>query len=194
MSARVESPKRIEIRTFGMWLFLASEAMFFTAFFAMALIMRIAHPELLSPKPLPITPALANSLVMALSLFLMARAAKSAKAGNSRGAGNWLFLTAGTGLLFLSVKVAEYAMEIHEGKIPSTNIFFGCYYTLTGFEGLHVLIGIVVLLVLGWRAKREILPKVIIVPSMSWVFIGRFWRWFGFSFFFSFMFYRVWGR
>ncbi|MGH7738651.1 MAG: cytochrome c oxidase subunit 3, partial [bacterium] len=37
---------------------------------------------------------------------------------------------------------------------PSTNIFFGCYYTLTGFEGLHVLIGILVLLVLGWRARR----------------------------------------
>jgi cytochrome c oxidase subunit III len=152
--ARFESVERKEIVAFGMWLFLASEAMFFTAFFAMALIMRLAHPELLSPRPLPLTLAWVNSMILAVSVFFMVRAVKKGSAGDSKAAGTWLFLTAGTGTVFLVLKLVEYVGEIQAGKLPSTNIFFGCYYTLTGFEGLHVLIGVVVLLVLGWRARR----------------------------------------
>jgi heme/copper-type cytochrome/quinol oxidase subunit 3 len=152
--AKAESAERKEIVAFGMWLFLASEAMFFMAFFATALIMRLAHPELLNPRPLPVALAFVNSAVLALSVFFMARAVQKGKAGELKAAGINLFLTAGAGTLFLVVKLVEYAQEIREGKLPSTNIFFGCYYTLTGFEGLHVLIGIGVLLVLGWRARR----------------------------------------
>jgi cytochrome c oxidase subunit 3 len=153
-SARIESAERKEIVAFGMWLFLASEAMFFMAFFAMTIIMRLAHPELLNPRPLPLTLALVNSVVLALSVFFIIFAVQKAKVGESKAAGTWLFLTAGMGTLFLVLKLMEYAQEVRDGKFPSTNIFFGCYYTLTGFEGLHVLIGIVVLLVLGWRARR----------------------------------------
>lgn len=153
-SIRVETDERLETVHFGMWLFLASETMFFTAFFAMTLIMRLAHPELLTPRPLPLALALVNTGVMALSVFWMVRAVQKAKRGESRAAGTRLFLTAATGLVFLAVKLMEYGMEIQRGHLPSTNIFFGCYYTLTGFEGLHVLIGIGVLLVLGWRARR----------------------------------------
>jgi heme/copper-type cytochrome/quinol oxidase subunit 3 len=189
MSVRVESPERIEMVSFGMWLFLASEAMFFTAFFAMSLIMRIAHPELVSPKPLPITMASVNTLVMAVSLFLMAGAVQKAKAGDSRRAGTRLFLTAGAGILFLGVKAAEYAMEIHEGKIPSTNIFFGCYYTLTGFEGLHVLIGVGVLFVLALRAKRgdftEHYHSPIDIMGLYWALLALVWV-FIFLFFYIF--------
>ncbi|HET9869947.1 MAG TPA: cytochrome c oxidase subunit 3, partial [bacterium] len=77
-----------------------------------------------------------------------------AKAGDARGAAAALGSTAGLGLVFLAVKAAGWAAEVHAGKLPSTNLFFGCYYALTGFEGLHVLIGVGVLLVLAWRAAR----------------------------------------
>src|ERR1700679_4123353 len=107
-SPRVESAERKEIVAFGMWLFLASEAMFFMAFFAMTLIMRLAHPELLEPRPLPLTLALVNSVVFALSVFFMTFAVRKGRAGESKAAATHLFLTAGTGTLFLVLKVAEY--------------------------------------------------------------------------------------
>ncbi|HVM31879.1 MAG TPA: cytochrome c oxidase subunit 3 [bacterium] len=154
MSAKTETPQRAELVAFGMWLFLASEAMFFTAFFAMTIIMRVAHPELLAPRPLGLGLALVNTAVMALSVWTMVGAVKKARLGESAVAARNLSWTAVLGLLFLGVKAAEYAGEIHGGKLPSTNLFFGCYYTLTGFEGLHVLIGVGVLAVLAWRAKR----------------------------------------
>ena len=181
-STRVETPERKEIVAFGMWLFLASEAMFFMAFFAMTLIMRLAHPELLNPRPLPVTLAFVNSAVLVLSVFFMTRAVRKGRAGESKAAGANLFLTAGVGTFFLVLKLTEYAQEIRDGKLPSTNIFFGCYYTLTGFEGLHVLIGIAVLLVLGWRAGRgdfsrdfhspiEVMGLYWYLLAVVWVFI-----------------------
>ncbi len=181
-SARIESAERKEMVAFGMWLFLASEAMFFMAFFAMTLIMRFAHPELLNPRPLPLTLALVNSAVLALSVFWMARAVQKGNDGESRAAGVRLFMTAGAGTLFLVLKLMEYAQEIRNGKLPSTNLFFGCYYTLTGFEGLHVLIGIAVLLVLGWRARRgdfnrdfhsplEVMGLYWYLLAVVWIFI-----------------------
>ena len=51
-AVKIESEERLEQVTFGMWLFIGSEIMFFTAFFAMYIIMRNAHPELTPPHTL----------------------------------------------------------------------------------------------------------------------------------------------
>jgi heme/copper-type cytochrome/quinol oxidase subunit 3 len=161
---KMESTERVETVSFGMWLFLSSEVMFFTAFFAMVIIMRTSHPELIHPFPLNLWIGSINLLVFLASLFFMNRAVLAGREGNSKAAGSNLLYTASLGLLYLILKSVEYVGEIHQGKLPSTNIFYGCYYTLTGFEALHVLAGVVILAVLAWRAKRGDFTKTYFSP------------------------------
>jgi len=151
---KIESRARLENVTFGMWLFLASEVMFFTAFFAMVIVMRAAHPELIHSHQLNTFLASINSLVFLASLFFMNRAVDASKDGEAKILFSNLAAVALLGTLFLVLKSVEYLGEIKDGKLPSTNLFYGCYYTLTGFEGLHVLIGVVILAALSWRARR----------------------------------------
>jgi len=153
-AARVETEERLELVSFGMWLFISSEVMFFTAFFAMYIIMRNAHPELSHPHQLDWVIASINTFILVTSSLFMTNAVNASKAGDGVTTSNNLFITAFCGLLFLGLKAVEYSKEIKEGILPSTNIFYSCYYTMTGFHGLHIFIGIVVLTILGLRARR----------------------------------------
>lgn len=151
---KVETEERLENVSFGMWLFIASEIMFFTAFFAMYIIMRNAHPELSHPHQLNWVIAGINTFILVISSLFMTNAVNASKEGNGSRTSNNLLVTAGCGLAFLALKAVEYSGEIKEGLLPSTNLFYSCYYTMTGFHGLHILIGVVVLLVLAMRARR----------------------------------------
>jgi cytochrome c oxidase subunit 3 len=152
--ARVEDEERLENVTFGMWLFIGSEVMFFTAFFAMYIIMRNAHPELVHPHMLNVKIAGINTFILVVSSLFMANAVNASKEGDGNTVSKNLVITALFGVAFLALKAVEYAGEIKENLLPSTNIFYSCYYTMTGFHGLHILIGVAVLLVLAFRAKR----------------------------------------
>lgn len=149
-----ESPLRLECVTFGMWLFLASEVMFFSGFFGMYIILRFAHPELLATRELSVPLGMLNTLVLITSSFTMVLAVSGAKSGNQKALSRNLLLTAALALVFLVVKYFEYTAKFHHGLFPSTNLFYGCYYTLTGFHGLHVLLGIFVLLGIWWKGRK----------------------------------------
>lgn len=153
-AGKVETQERLEHITFGMWLFISSEIMFFTSFFAMYLIMRNAHPELSHPHQLNVLIASINTFILVTSSLFMTNAVNASKEGDGKKTANNLFITAGCALLFLCLKAVEYTGELREGLKPSTNLFYGCYYTMTGFHGLHILIGVGVMLVLGLRARR----------------------------------------
>jgi cytochrome c oxidase subunit 3 len=84
----------------------------------------------------------------------MTNAVNASKEGNGRGTAANLVITALFGAAFLGLKAVEYAHEIKANLLPSTDLFFSCYYTMTGFHGLHILIGVGVLLVLAFRANR----------------------------------------
>jgi cytochrome c oxidase subunit 3 len=152
--AKVENEERLENVSFGMWLFISSEVMFFTPFFAMYIIMRNAHPELSHPHLLNWQLASVNTFILVISSLFMTNAVNASKEGDGVKVSNNLLITALFGLAFLGLKAVEYTGEIKENLLPSTNIFYSCYYTMTGFHGLHILIGVAVLVVLALRARR----------------------------------------
>ena len=59
------------------------------------------------------------------------------------------------GLVFLAVKLLEHADKIGRGLTLMTNPFFELYYLMTGFHALHVMMGIVLLGIVAWRASQE---------------------------------------
>jgi len=177
--AKIETEERLENVTFGMWLFIGSEIMFFTAFFAMYIIMRNAHPELVKPHQLNVLIASINTFILIVRSLFMTNAVNASKEGEGKGMTKNLLITALFGLAFLVLKAVEYTGEIKEQLLPSTNIFYSCYYTMTGFHGLHILIGVVVMLVLAFRAHRGDFTKTynspIEVCGLYWCLVEAIW-------------------
>ena len=138
----------------GMWIFLASEVMFFTGLIGAYLVLRMSNPAWPGHEGhLSVPIGTVNTLILICSstAIVMALAASAREAiAAVRG---WLLATAGLGSLFLVIKGFEYAAKFAHHIVPSTNIFWSCYFTLTGLHGLHVLGGILFnLWVLGYTA------------------------------------------
>ena len=133
----------------GMWLFLASEVMFFGALVGSYVILRLGAGPGAWPDPNRVlaVPVLAvNTFVLILSSVCMVIAHEAAAAGDMARVRRFLLATAGLGSLFLCIKVADYVHLVHEGFVIGGSLFASCYYLLTGFHGLHVLAGVIALL------------------------------------------------
>lgn len=142
----------------AMWIFLASEVMFFAGLFGMYIVLRIAnpdqfHPDML-PAPLSVPLASLNTVILIASSLTMALAVQNAHEGSDAGARKFLFLTGALGLGFCVVKGIEYSMKFGHGIDPSTSIFYSCYFTMTGVHAVHVVGGIVPMLYMGLRSRN----------------------------------------
>ncbi|MFK5998170.1 MAG: cytochrome c oxidase subunit 3, partial [Rhodobacterales bacterium] len=59
------------------------------------------------------------------------------------------------GLVFLGIKGMEFSSLAATGISTETHPFFTFYYLLTGFHAAHVLAGILILLLVGWKAEHH---------------------------------------
>ncbi len=170
--------KRADMRRFGMWLFLGSEVMFFTGFFAAYIVIRSASAGSIV-QPLNKALGTLNTVILITSSFTMALAVLASKKGDRKGLVNWMGLTWILGVVFLCVKGVEYAQHFSEGIYPSTDIFHAFYFLFTGFHALHVIAGLVVMGVLWFRARRgdfnETYNDPIEMMGLYWHFVDLVW-------------------
>jgi cytochrome c oxidase subunit III len=145
--------ERRNLRAFGMWLFLGSEVMFFTGFFGAYIVARSAALDSIV-QPLDKTLGALNTLVLITSSLTMALAVVFSKRGDRKSTGTWLAATFLLACAFLAVKGVEYSAHFREHIYPSSDIFHGFYYLLTGFHGLHVIAGMISIAILWWRNRR----------------------------------------
>jgi cytochrome c oxidase subunit I+III len=94
-------------------------------------------------------------------------------------AARWLFATIALGAVFLVGQGSEYLGLFHRGVGAATNLFATTFFTLTGFHGLHVTVGLVALtLVLGlllagdFRRRRSSLLRAV---GLYWHFVDVVW-------------------
>lgn len=160
MSAQsIQSPNKpfgVSDIKLGMWVFLASEIMFFAGLIGSYIVLRLANAETW-PNPSEIlgTTVLAiNTFVLICSSLTMVMALEAAKKGNQAALKKNLTLTMAGGIFFLTVKLADYTHLVHGGFTISSNLFGSFYYMLTGFHGLHVFAGVVALAVMRVKAGR----------------------------------------
>ncbi len=127
-------------------LFILSEANFF-------LLLIIAYVYFHAyPGPGPTAATALNPMrtgMFSLALFSSSAtiwmASRAARRTDHRGLMRWLTITIALGVLFMFGQVREYYDLIAGGIIVSRNLFATTFFTLTGFHGLHVLIGLVAL-------------------------------------------------
>lgn len=160
--------KQSHAAVLGMWTFLASEVLLFSALFALYAGYRVDHPELFAEAAGHNYVGLgaAMTLVLLTSSLAVALAVGGIRAGRRRWTTRWLAGSALLGALFLGLKLTEYWRHVHEGILPGryyaseklpeegARLFFTLYYLMTGLHALHVAGGVVLLAGLAWWVRR----------------------------------------
>lgn len=141
-------------RMFGIVIFLIAESMIFLGLFGAFLIYKAMLPEW-PPEGTPelelLLPGI-NTIILVSSSFVMHKGQAAIKNNDNAGLQLWFAITAVMGALFLAGQLYEYN---HTGFGLTTNLFTSCFYVLTGFHGLHVTFGLLLILAVLWRAKKE---------------------------------------
>jgi cytochrome c oxidase subunit III len=141
-----------DLRVWGLLTFLASESLMFGGFFATYLFFRSTTPvwppegsevELLVPT--------INTIILVSSSFVIHFGDTAIKKNNLKGMQLWYGITALMGAIFLGGQVYEYSTL---GYGLTTNVFANCFYIMTGFHGLHVFVGLLLILRVLWRSRR----------------------------------------
>ena len=174
------SPTGIPSNKLGMWLFLASEVMFFTGLIAAYVVLRLSHPSWPGPEGhLSVALGTANTLILICSSMTMVMAFAELQQGRPARMRGYLLATILLGSAFLVVKGCEYTTKFHHGIFPSTNVFWSCYFALTGFHGLHVLGGIIANLYFWVKALRNRLTPqnadLLELAGLYWHFVDIVW-------------------
>ncbi len=164
----------------GVWLFLASEVMFFTVFIAAYIVLRASNPAWPgSEGHLSIPLGTFNTFVLLCSSMTMVLAHAAVSRDDQRALRLNLLLTVVLGATFLGVKGYEYSLKFEHGIGPATNVFWSCYFTLTGFHALHVLAGVLTNLWFFMRAMQGRLnPRTgygVELAGLYWHFVDIVW-------------------
>lgn len=141
---------------FGMWLFLATEVLFFGGLFCAFAVFKWMYEPIFheSSKLLNWKMGATNTVVLLASSYFVARAVDCSQHGDNKGVARWLDLTIVCAFLFLIIKYFEYSSKISHGIGFSTNIYFGLYFCMTGLHGIHVIAGIGLLWWVRQLAKK----------------------------------------
>lgn len=178
--AHLETSTGISNKKLLMWLFLASDCLFFGSFIAAYLLYR--DRSIVGPYPhdlfdIPFTSV--SAFVLLMSSVAMVMALASIQRGNVRGLQIWLLTTAMLGTLFIAGQAYEFTEFYHEGLHLDTNLFGTTFFVLTGFHGAHVTIGILILLSLFTVSLRGGIQQkdseTVELAGLYWHFVDIVW-------------------
>ncbi len=138
------------------WLFVAIELLTFGLFFLAFAVARRADPEIFLAGQAQLHPlkGAVNTGVLLTGGWLAAWGVLANRSGENRRAALCLLGAAGTGLLFMGIKLSEYSSLFETGVSLSTNSFWFFYLFVTGLHFLHVLAGVGFLIPTAWRANQ----------------------------------------
>jgi cytochrome c oxidase subunit III len=170
--------------TFGIWIFLASEILFFGGLFLSLTVYRTLHPDavLMAAKETNIVYGSVNTALLLISSVTMVIAEKAADIGRRRLMFAMLAATAALGAAFLFVKGFEYAEDIRDHLVPGPHfklpeapaqLFFSFYWLITSVHALHLTVGIVAVLSIAWLVWRE---HLVVEKSAAMTVMALYWH------------------
>jgi cytochrome c oxidase subunit 3 len=182
-----------EADTLGMWVFLATEIMFFGAVFLGFTVYRVRYPEAFSEaaRHLKLWWGAVNTAVLLGSSLTVALAVHAAERGRNRQVLAFLLSTMALAVVFLSIKGAEYYAEYDERLVPGirfeyqgpharqVSLFLCFYFILTGIHATHMLIGLGIFAVISLLAFRgrfsEEYSMPVEISGLYWHFVDIVW-------------------
>lgn len=183
----VDSEQQFESAKLGMWVFLVTEILFFGGLFCAYIVFRAWHPDLFTQAATQLNTLWGgvNTLVLIGSSLTVAMAIRSAQLNQKKGIIINLFITLALAGVFMVIKYFEYTHKFHEGIFPGSyytytgiehpqaNLFFSIYYMMTGLHGLHVLIGMGLMIWLIIRANKNEFSSEYYTPVEM---VGLYWH------------------
>jgi cytochrome c oxidase subunit III len=177
------SPFGINSKKLGMWLFIVSDTLTFSALLVSYAYVRLATPDW--PRPFEIWPAIAKSsfmtFVLLSSSLTMVLAVAAAHRHDVKKAVRYLILTMICGALFVLIHATEWVTLFHEGVTPWSNpwgvpLFGGTFFGLTGLHMLHVTIGVAYLAIIcAGYSKGKWTADHVEVSGLYWHFVDLVW-------------------
>ena len=183
--------------TFGMWVFIASELLFFGPLLFGYFYLRVHYPQAsaAASRHTDFWLGTVNTAVLLTSSFLMALAGHAAQGGRRPQAARLLLAAAALGIVFLAVKGFEYRSEFqehlfpgagfrpshgaHPQDLPGMQLFFLLYFALTGLHALHLTIGILACLALAFMLRRPAPAapsgEAVELAGLYWHFVDLVW-------------------
>jgi cytochrome c oxidase subunit 3 len=185
----------------GMWVFLATEVMFFGTLFTGLGIYRGLYPEAFDAASSRLNWLIGgiNTVVLLVSSLTMVLAVHHARHGERKLLMVFLAATAFLGVCFLCLKGLEYYLDyvdnlipgwkfderewieagLTRDQVPRVELFLLFYWIMTGFHGLHVIIGILVVATMFVLAKRGLFSAAYYSPvdvtGLYWHFVDIVW-------------------
>jgi len=182
-----------ETAQLGMWVFIATEVLFFGALIFSYTVYRTAYPAQfrLAARDSLILLGSINQAILITSSLTMVLAVRAARMGQQRALLGFLLATASLGFAFLGVKGFEYAKDAESHVLPAIDfifkhgyhapaeMFWTFYLIATGFHAVHLSIGIALVLILAVRAARGAFSNGYHAPleviGLYWSFVDTVW-------------------
>jgi heme/copper-type cytochrome/quinol oxidase subunit 1 len=175
---------RVE-RNYEIWVFLASEVIFFTALIGTFIALKANSTVFPDPSEvLNVLGTAFNTFVLIVSSFTMAKSVESIKNGNTENLKKYLIYTILLGVFFISFQAFEYMQLANENLVSLSGVakfplFSSSFYLMTGFHGAHVLAGIIFLTFLYIRARKgaytEDNHEYVEMVGLYWHFVDVVW-------------------
>ena len=173
----------------GMWVFLLSEVMFFSSLIGAYIILRFAHPEQWAEPNAVLNVPLTgfNTFMLICSSVTMVKAFAAIEHGDQAGLKKWLIATIILGSAFVGIQVFEYIKLAGHGCVPAAAsyaaeggpLYGSTFYTMTGFHGAHVTIGVLALIFTAIKAFRGKYSAVdyggVEIMGLYWHFVDLVW-------------------
>jgi cytochrome c oxidase subunit 3 len=167
----------------GMWLFIISDALTFSALLLAYSYLRLANADW--PKPFPFSPSIIFStgmtVVLLASSLTMVMAVAAASRGDRRTAVKWIIATMVGGIGFIGLHLTEWLHLIEEGVRPGTNpwgspLFGSVFFGVTGLHMTHVAIGVIYLGTICFGFGRgKFSAEDVEVSGLYWHFVDLVW-------------------
>ncbi|HEV7396115.1 MAG TPA: cytochrome c oxidase subunit 3 [Pyrinomonadaceae bacterium] len=186
-------PYRVGHRKLGMWLFIVSDSLTFSALLIGYAYLRVSN---VWPTPFPFYPSIVFSSVMTFCLLssslTMVFGVSASSRGDKKGARKWILATIFFGLTFVVLHMIEWNHLISEGLrpfylpehwvnaftttdgTPPTPLFGATFFAITGLHMFHVLTGAVYLAVVAARVNK-LKHEDVEISGLYWHFVDLVW-------------------
>ena len=179
-----QRPFAVNSKKFGMWLFLISDSLTFSAMLFAYTYSRVTNPDW--PKPFDFSPAIIFATVMTFCLLssslTMVMAVHAMNHGDRKSCVKWILGTMAGGMAFVVLHLSEWMKLINvEHVTPASNpwgvpLFGGTFFGLTGLHMTHVICGIIYLtIILIGISRGKFKAEDVEVSGLYWHFVDLVW-------------------
>ena len=185
----------IDSKKVAIWTLIGSECLLFASLISTYLVYKgkslvgplphaesqcMLHGKMQTREPMFEIPLVTfGTAVLLFSSFFVVLALYGAQKGNRKMLVGWLSMTVLCGLFFIGMQVYEFTHFYHKGMGYGTNLFSSTFYTLTGFHGSHVTVGVIWLSTLLYRGIKGKLPQEkalnLEIAALYWHFVDVVW-------------------